>query len=42
VAEGSGTIFDHIDLSPREWVDYDEKQHVPVAIYGAVFDFVKP
>ena len=40
VAE-SGQTFPEVDLSDREWVDWDEKTKESVGIYGVEHNFVK-
>uniref|UniRef100_T1JP18 CXXC motif containing zinc binding protein n=1 Tax=Strigamia maritima TaxID=126957 RepID=T1JP18_STRMM len=37
----TGTQFNDIDLTEKEWVDYDEKLKEPVGIYDVTYKFVK-
>lgn len=40
-ATESGVVFDNIDLTEKEWVDYDEKQKASVGVYEFESQFVK-
>ncbi|CAH0560595.1 unnamed protein product [Brassicogethes aeneus] len=40
-ADESGTVFENIDLSEKEWVDYDENKQQSVGIYEFEHRFVK-
>ena len=35
----SGTVFDDVDLSSGEWVEYDEKLGESVGVYGLESEF---
>ncbi|KAF9337616.1 hypothetical protein BG006_003789 [Podila minutissima] len=37
----SGTVFDDVDLSEGEWVEYDDKSELPVGISNIEAKFVK-
>lgn len=39
--EESGTVFDDVDLSEKEWVDYDDKINQSVGIYELESQFIK-
>lgn len=41
VAEDSGTTFEDVDLSEKEWVDYDEKTKQSVGIYDIESKFIR-
>lgn len=40
-AAESGNVFNNVDLSEKEWVDYDEKQKESVGVYEFESQFVK-
>jgi hypothetical protein len=37
----SGKPFEDIDLSEKEWVDYDEKSNLSVGIFDVESQFIK-
>ena len=37
----TGTVFEDVDLSEKEWADYDEKSDQSVCISELQFSFVK-
>lgn len=37
----SGAVFSNVDLSEKEWVDYDERQKESVGVYELESQFVK-
>lgn len=37
----SGTCFSDIDLTEKEWADYDEKAKTTVGIYELEHEFVR-
>lgn len=41
VAEESGKVFEDVDLTEKEWVDYDDKTNQSVGIYEIESQFVK-
>lgn len=41
VAEDSGHVYTEVDLSEKEWVDWDEKMKQSVGIYNAEHQFVR-
>ncbi|PSN57430.1 UPF0587 protein [Blattella germanica] len=41
VAEESGHVFPEVDLTEKEWVEYDEKSQQSVGIYNVEHQFVK-
>ncbi|CAG4938159.1 unnamed protein product [Parnassius apollo] len=40
-AENEGKTFEDIDLSEKEWADYDEKNQTAVGVYDLEWQFVK-
>lgn len=40
-AEESGTVFNEVDLSEKEWAEYDEKANQTIGIYDFESKFVK-
>ncbi|XP_017770506.1 PREDICTED: UPF0587 protein GA18326 [Nicrophorus vespilloides] len=36
-----GTVFEDVDLSEKEWVEYDDKLKLSVGIYELEHDFIK-
>lgn len=40
-ASDSGKVFDEVDLSEREWVEYDDKSKRSVGVYDFESQFVK-
>lgn len=41
VAEDSSHVYTEVDLSEKEWVDWDEKMKQSVGIYDAEHQFVR-
>jgi hypothetical protein len=41
VAEGSGHVYTEVDLSEKEWVEWDEKTKQSVGIYSVEHQFVR-
>lgn len=37
----SGKKFEDVDLSEKEWVDYDEKNQTSVGVYELEWNFIK-
>ncbi|KAM3965922.1 UPF0587 protein GA18326 [Aphomia sociella] len=40
-SEDNGKKFDDVDLTEKEWVDYDEKNQASVGVYELEWQFVK-
>lgn len=41
VGDGSGTVFSDINLSERDWTEYDENTQQPVSILEVEHRFIK-